>query len=312
MKYLLAILLFIAPTIGVARGAEFDASLIPLCQQLAETPTDEFLRERFTEHESVALIKQGVGNRFHVSFGQISEQKERINQYARALPVLQRSLPQFEAQATAFLGDGILPTDFKIRLVCGMHSDGFGFPVDGKLQLFINLSVIKPDFLPSLLRHELWHVAFRSKYPKFADNHGASADPLRKLGYVLLNEGVGHYYSFQRRVEPTVGYDNWFERTDKIFSLLQDNITALDALDNQSDQKKLLFSSHAGVPFWKKWGALPGAIITYRLKKTLGASELRKIISGGPCEFLTRYQSEAIKQPKWEKIPIELQTATCS
>lgn len=312
MKYLLAILLFTAPITGAARGAEFDASLIPLCQQLAGTPTDELLRARFAKHRIIAQIKQGVGSRFSLSFDQISEQKERITQYGRALPVLQRSLPQMEAQATAFLGKNALPENFKIHLVCGMHSDGFGFAIDGKLQLFINLSVIKPDFLPSLLRHELWHIAFRNTYPAFSDRYEASTDPLKKLAFVKLNEGVGHYYSFQRRVEPSIVYDNWFERTGKVFSLLQTNIAALGALGNQSDQKKLLFSSHAGVPFWEKWGALPGAIITYRLKKTLGASELRKIISGGPCEFLTRYQSEATKQPEWEQIPNELQTAACT
>jgi len=79
MRYLLAIFLFIALAAGSTKGAEFDASLLPLCQQLAETPADK------------------------------------------------------------------------------------------------------------LLRHELWHIAFRSKHPEHAESYEAAGGPLRKLAHVLLN-----------------------------------------------------------------------------------------------------------------------------
>jgi hypothetical protein len=228
------------------------------------------------------------------------------------MPVLERNLPQIEAQATAFIGTATLPPDFTIHLVCGMHSDGFGFSADGELRLFINLSAIKPDFLPSLLRHELWHIAFRNKYPTFAKSHETSTNPMRRLAYIILNEGVGHYYSFQRRVEPTIDYDDWLERTDKVFSALSENTKRLGTLTQVDDQQELLFSSHSDVPFWEKWGALPGAIITYRMKKTLGSDAMLQIITDGPCSFLTRYQVEAAKQPSWQPIPAKLLTATCS
>ncbi len=311
MKQLLGILVFCLFLPGSVKGTDFDASMLPLCQQLANNPDDEALRTRFIEHKNIAMIREGFGDKFQLSFRQISDQKERIDHYSADLPALRRSLPQLELQAGKFLSENPVPEAMKVHLVCGMGSDGFGFSIDGKQRLFVNLPLVAPDFFPSLLRHELWHVAFRAQYPVFTENYERSTNPLKRLAFIMLNEGIGHYYSFQRRVEPSIAYGNWAERTGKIFLLLTDNTEQLGTMTNSDELEKFLFASHAGVSFWQKWAALSGAIMTYRLNKTLGQKQMRKIIAAGPCGLLSRYQTEARERPTWQSIPDELLNATC-
>ena len=311
MKQILGIFALCLFLPGSVEGADYDASMLPLCQQLASNPDDEVLRTQFIEHRNIALIKEGLGDKFHVSFEQISDQKDRIEHYGSKLPALQRSLPQLELQAGKFLGENAVPEAMKIHLVCGMRSDGFGFSIDGKQRLFVNLALVAPDFFPSLLRHELWHVAFRARYPVIVEKYERSTNPFKRLSFIMLNEGVGHYYSFQRRVEPSMAYENWAERTDRIFILLNKNTLQLGTMQSSDELENLLFASHAGVPFWQKWAALSGAIMTYRLNKTLDQNQMRKVISAGPCQFLSRYQTEALERPAWQPVPDILLNAAC-
>ncbi len=312
MRQLLCAILFCLMISNTVRGVDFDASLLKQCQALAETPNNEHLRAKFMQHENITAIKDGFGKRFKLSFEQITKQKARLDQYAILLPELEKNFSVFTEQATAFLGRNTVPDNLKISLVCGTRWDAFGFPGKGQPQIFLNLALINPDFMPYLLRHEIWHTAFRNTYPEFAEAHNSTTAPLKQLAYTLLNEGVGHYYSFQRRVEPSIVYNNWQERTSKVFALLEEGVSQLQSTSDKEEQEEILFSSHAGVSFWKKWGALPGAVITYRLRNKLGTDEMKSIVAKGPCEFLSRYQREASQIPNWETIPDALLKSTCA
>lgn len=309
--YIFALFLIICFS-AKANAVVFDTALLPLCLKLADAPEDENLHKVFTSHKTTQMMVSGLGRRGNVSFTQIAAQKARLVNYASMLPSMTQQLQELGQQATELVGEDALPQNFKIHVVCGAPADGFGFNVDGKLALFINLPLIPEDFFPSLVRHELWHVAFRAKYPKMAQIYETSASPLKRLGFIMLNEGVGHYYSFQRRVEPQMQYENWHERTHGIFSLLDSKTKELLASHNRKEEEDLLWSSEAGVPFWQKWGALPGAIMTYRMKKEISTSSLKAIIADGPCAFLSSYQQMTTKMPEWNSIPPSLVDANCA
>ncbi|WP_262695813.1 DUF5700 domain-containing putative Zn-dependent protease [Kordiimonas aquimaris] len=311
MNRLSGIIIVVAMLSYTAKSAEIDASLLPQCLQIADAPNDSNLRSSLEQHESILQLKKNLGDDFHLSFEQIQEQKNRLQHYKKSLPDIEESLPSLIEQATIFIEKSALPDDQKIYFICGAHADGFGFQAEGKTQLFINLTQIQPDFLPSLLRHEIWHAAFRTQHQATTDSSVYHKTALKELAFIMLNEGVGHYYSFQRRVEPAMAYTNWTERTEKIFSLLNEKTMLLAHDITPAQQQEFLFSSHANVPFWKKWGAVPGAIITYRLRKLLGTKTLSKIIAGGPCAFLASYQREAKRRDDWQSLPPLLVSGAC-
>lgn len=311
MKRIISIIVITLMFAFDVKSAHIDATLLPQCLQLSNNPNDNNLRSRFQNHKSIKLLKRNLGDGFHLSFEQIKEGNERLNRYSKAMPALQEKLPSLIQQATIFLDNDALRHDQEIYFICGAHSDGFGFNEKGKTILFINLSLVEPNFLTSLMRHEIWHAAFRAQYKKTSRHSPAHEGPLNKLAFIMLNEGVGHYYSFQRRVEPQMTYSNWQERTGKIFALLHEKTALLINEVHKSEQDDFLFLSHANVPFWSKWGALPGAIITYRMKKLHGIRAVKESVYGGPCQFLRSYQLEALKRADWEIIPDQILKAAC-
>lgn len=312
MKYLLGALIFIFLAPGAARGVEFDASLLSQCLKLSTSPDDSDLQQELLAHPSMQLISDNLPRHSEISVEQIAQQKARLAHYAETIPSLQAELPALAAQATDFAGDDILLKDQSIRLICGAPYDAFGFQKDGQFYLFLNLPLIAPDFMPHLLRHELWHVAYRQEYPKVSEAFEQSENAMKNLAYIMLNEGVGHYYSFRRRVEPKIVYDNWQERTDALFGLTKAKTAELAAATSKQQQDELLWTSEAGVPFWRKWGATTGAVITYRLNSIYGSTGMKQIVASGPCGFLRAYNSEAQNNTGWQDLPTALVTAACS
>lgn len=311
MKYLLGIILIIFLVPGTARGVEFDASLLSTCLKLASDPSNESLHRELFDHPHIQLIQENLPRHAEISIDQISSKKERLQNYAATLSALETELPALATHASEFLGAGAVPSALSIRLVCGVAYDAFGFQKNGKTFLFANLPLINPDFFPHLLRHEIWHVAYRNQNARTAKSFEDSPNALKQLSFIMLNEGVGHYYSFRRRVEPTIVYDNWQERTDELFMLLNENVSKLAAVATVAQERELLWTSQAGVPFWKKWGATSGAVITFRLRNKLGLEALKPLIKEGPCAFLSRYHKEASQLPNWQNIPKKLVTAAC-
>ncbi len=312
MRHILGVLFSIIAVTGNARGVDFDASMLSQCLALANDPTNAELREKFEAHPNNLLMKEDLPDRFQISYEQIGQQRERLQNYSDTLPSLKKQLATLSAEATEFLGPNAIPKNFSIRIVCGARYDGFGFASDGKQYLFMNLPVISADFFPHLLRHELWHVGYRNQNEETAKVYEGSSSSLKNLSYIMLNEGVGHYYSLRRRLEPKIVYDNWPERTKALFAKFHDKFDQLVNAKDTETKDELLWTSTAGGRFWDKWGAVTGAVITYRLKQKLGVEVLRSLIASGPCDFLSKYHEEAKQIENWEDIPDTLVQTTCS
>jgi hypothetical protein len=296
-----------------SQSVYLDASLFETCVALASDPNDQLQRDRLMGHPNTTKMKQGWGERFHISFEQIAKQRERLEAYRTILPNLTARTTQLAEDASRFLGAGnLLPAGQGINIVCGGPFDAYGFGSDPGRELFVDITLIEPDFLEHLMRHEYWHLAFKARYPEmFNQEYGSAEDPLRRLAYQMLNEGVGHYYSFRRRVEPVIEYSDWEDRTQEAFSLLAEGTKRLALLTSREEQDEVIWSAHSGVPFWQKWGAIPGAIITYRLNQALEREELAEAISRGSCGFLSRYADESLAHPSWESLPPDLIEAAC-
>jgi len=312
MKHLLGIFLFIVLLPGTVRGVDLDASMLSLCLKFAENSDDKALQNELLSHKYIQLIREGLPTHREISFDQISKHKDRLRHYKKALPAIKDELATLAAQATVFLEGPPPQSELKIRIVCGPPYDAFGFAEDGDTHLFINLPLIKPDFFPYLIRHEIWHAAYRRQNSPLDYSFESSKEPLKQLAFTMLNEGVGHYFSFQRRVEPEIVYEDWPKRTQHLFSLLKDNTKKLAAARTPEKQEALLWTSKAGVPFWEKWGAVTGAVITYRLRHKFGDATLKSLIKAGPCSFLLRYQQEAAGMANWEPLPDILLETACT
>ena len=109
--------------------------------------------------------------------------------------------------------------------------------------------------MPHLLRHEFWHVGFKHAFPEQFQREFYAEDPLRRVAYQMVNEGVGHYYSMRRRLVPRNTYDDWPERTAAIFSLLHEKLPEVKEAGDAEAQNRLIFRSHAGVPLLEEVGS---------------------------------------------------------
>lgn len=296
--------------VGAAAGrtAEVDSSLLPICAALAEGQREATLVSTFKNHPVMGKLRQGFGSGFTPSV----DFAEKADQMAATINHVQDHLDRLIAEAHALgslLPDGAIPDDVKVHFLCGSPSDGFGFIVDGEKQLFVDVGNVSTGFLPHLLKHEFWHVGFKQAFPDQFKSEFYADDPLRRLAYQMVNEGVGHYYSLRRRLVPENTYADWEERTAEVFSLLHQRVPEIMAAADIDEQNRLIFSSHAGVPFWKKWGAIPGAIITHRLIEDQGEARVAALIKSGPAEFLSYYQKLTDVRPGWDRLPDELLAA---
>lgn len=293
-----------------ATAADVDTSLLSVCRDLAgETPTAE---------SKSALLNHPVVEKLRLGFGQdFAPQTDLSAKSARILETVsfvEENLDDVLKQAHAskiLLPEGAIPPDFKMHFVCGTPSDGYGFVIDGGTQLFIDVGNVSADFLPHLLMHEFWHVGFKNAYPDQFQAEFYSGDPMRRIAYQMVNEGVGHYYSMRRRLVPKITYDDWHDRTASIFGMLRERSAAVQAAETAEEQERFIYRGHAGVPYWQKWLAVPGAIITYRLIQREGEAEVARLIAAGPCAFLSRYNKLA-DPARDELVPEAILAATCA
>ena len=288
---------------------EVDASLLPVCAALARGENASAVESALKNHPVMAKLKQGFGPDFEPATD-FSASAERM---LETIALVEENTEQLLKSARAselLLPKGAFPETLKVHFLCGSHSDGYGFTIDGEKQLFLDVGNISADFMPHLLRHEFWHVGFKHVFPEQFQREFYADDPLRRVAYQMVNEGVGHYYSMRRRLAPRNTYDDWPERTAAIFALLHEKLPEVKEAQDLEEQNRLIFRSHAGVPFWKKWAAVPGAIITYRLIAADGEGAVAKLIADGPCAFLSRYQELANPDGN-NRLPQELLDATC-
>ncbi len=295
---------------GRAVAADVDTSLLPVCAAIARGDDDPSHARALKAHPVMAKLTVGFGADFEPDTDLMGSAPQMLETIAYVEQNLDDLLEGAYAP-TVLLPPHAIPDTLKIHFLCGSPSDGYGFVVDGEKQLFIDVGNISADFMPHLMKHEFWHVGFKHAFPDQFKQEFYADDPLRRVAYQMVNEGVGHYYSMRRRLVPQNTYSDWPERTAAIFSLLHEKLPEVTTVDDAEELNRLIYRSHAGVPFWKKWAAVPGAIVTYRLIASDGEAEVAQLIAQGPCAFLSRY--EQLSDPDGEnRLPAGLIDATCA
>jgi hypothetical protein len=216
-------------------------------------------------------------------------------------------------RATEFLSVTVASREVRVNLVCGSPWDAFVLFFE-QPELFFDVAFYAdapldktlPDFR-SVLAHELWHLAFRRHQAQHWErNYPKSTSPSISFLYEMLNEGVGHYYSMSQRLYPRPGWGDFTERERAVFSLLEKNYLLYLAERDPQRRKEILFRSHAGVPFWQKWGAVPGALVIYHLKAVLGTAGLRRLIGRDPFSVFVAYDQRRREHPDWPPLPRRL------
>jgi hypothetical protein len=67
-----------------------------------------------------------------------------------------------------------------------------------------------------------------------------------------------------------------------------------------------MWHSHAGVPFWEKWGAVPAALIVHRLEAAQGSAAVAKLIQREPFSLFLAYETACKEHADWPKLPAAL------
>lgn len=125
----------------------------------------------------------------------------------------------------------------------------------------------------------------------------------------MLDEGGGHFYSLRPRLIPHIDYADFDRRLARVFGLLAERSAAyLDASDPQL-RRRLLWRSHAGVPFWDKWAAVPGALMLYLLRREQGPAAVARLIAEQPFSLPLAYDRLAADRPDWPRLPPRLVAA---
>ena len=216
-------------------------------------------------------------------------------------------------RATEFLAVQVEPTAVTLNIVCGSPWDAFVLIFDGP-EIFFDLGYYAdaeleqalPGF-ESILTHELWHQAFlqqqRDLWPVDYHRHD---DPATLFIYRMLNEGMGHYYSLYPKLYPTVGYEDFDDRVAGAFALLETNYPLYLAEEDTDARRDALWHSHAGVPFWEKWGAVPGAVVVYYLEGELGKDGVRALLVEEPFSLFLTYADLSAARSEWPRLPTPL------
>lgn len=214
------------------------------------------------------------------------------------------------AQAVEFLDVEPDPKRVPLHFVCGGPWDAYVLIFD-EPELFFDIGFYADDALDkaipgfeTILVHELWHLAFRAHRARFWPvDYTDSLDPEALFFYRTLNEGVGHYYSLHPKLFPGVSFEDLPGRSQKVFALLATQFPAYLAIQDEPERLRFLWSSHAGVPFWEKWGAVPAALMTYHLQAALGRDGVRRLLAREPFSFFLAYHREAKAHPDWPQLP---------
>jgi hypothetical protein len=162
-----------------------------------------------------------------------------------------------------------------------------------------------PDF-QDLLAHELWHRAFHDhQAARWVTDPGAADDPAAVFLYELLDEGVGHWYSLRRWLAEKADTPEGAGRVAASFAqLAREYVPYRDEPDAEARRGRL-WRSHAGVPFWEKWGAVPGALMIHRLVTARGDAAVRALLDREPYSWALAYAALA-EERGWDPLPAEL------
>ncbi|MBI5508103.1 MAG: hypothetical protein HY903_05060 [Deltaproteobacteria bacterium] len=308
-----------------------DASMLPLCmkviagdssaaRELEAHPVvrkmSEGMREevQFTAEELArAAFLAADDQRF--SWRRLRDNARFVTPFAAKAPTLLEGLiGRNAARASEFLATPMRADNVPVHLVCGGPWDGYVLYFDRGAELFLDIGwhadgeidAILPGF-EAVLTHELWHIAFGEHVRmRFAVDYKHAVDPATLFIYEMINEGVGHYYSMRPRLYPTISVAQFEEKQAAVFALLETSYPQLLAEKDADRRREMLWRSHAGVPFWQKWGAVPGALVVYRLVEAIGAEGVRALLAHEPFSLLIAYQDQRAAHPAWPPLPMSL------
>ncbi|OGR07683.1 MAG: hypothetical protein A2341_06630 [Deltaproteobacteria bacterium RIFOXYB12_FULL_58_9] len=303
-------------------------SMVSLCLRVIDG--DKSAEPGIAHHPLVTKMAEGMREQViftpaefaHAAFTTTDDEQfswRRLRDNARFVkPFLGEVSPRLAALVTRsagtsreFLAESADTKTMPVHFVCGGPWDAFVLYFDRGPELFFDLgwhadgepAAMMADF-EAILTHELWHASFgehrRLHWP--IDYKSCDGAACRFL-YEMANEGIGHFYSLRHRLLPTVTIDRFDAKVAGAFVLLANNYPDLIAETDARKRENALWHSHAGVPFWEKWGAIPGAVVVYRLLQTSGDSEVRRLVAEEPFSLFLRYNELCSTRPEWEKLP---------
>jgi hypothetical protein len=299
------------------RAAKRDAEVVrllkshPLVKKMADGMKEQVMFAP-TAYSKAAISNETDGrfswDKLRGSIADVSEFSEYVQKNKANL--LNESITKIKS----ILDSNFSENEVRINLVCGGKWDAYVLIFD-QPEIFIDVGFHAqansdgtfPSF-DSILTHELWHQALL-KYSKkhWMQDFNTAKSKETKLLYEMFNEGVAHYFSFYHKVYPKMTYDDFDSKEKKIFGLLSEKYPKYIKEENADTSSKLLWESHAGVPFWEKWGAVTGAVMTYRMEKVLGKDGLREVLSqNSPFPFFLRYHELSLENKSWQRLPSEL------
>lgn len=213
-------------------------------------------------------------------------------------------------EAVAFLDVNLSPQDIPVRLVCGGPWDAYtliferpelyfdvGFMADGPLD------EVLPDF-QALLAHETWHLAYLEHQKRhWPTDYRQSKRPSELFLYEMSNEGIGHYYSMSRKLFPTPSIPDFAQKERRAFELLRERYVAWRDDPDEKRREDGLWHSHAGVPFWEKWGAVPGGLVAYHMVVDGGAESVAHLIAYEPFSLFIAYDEKCATHADWPRLP---------
>jgi len=290
-------------------------SMISLCE--AVIAGDESVRSALASHSLVSKMSEGMRSQVPfdpeafaaAAFAAQNDPRFSWNRLrknaAYVVPFvdyLRNNQQQLVVKCLEKAGELLLveadPDRVTINLVCGSPWDAYVLIFDGP-ELFFDVGWIADDelqrMLPgfrALLAHELWHLLFLAHQEQhWVRDYRKSSDPAVQFLYRMLNEGVGHYYSLSPGLYPDISYSDFPDREQTAFRLLRENYPRYMAEADAELRQTLLWHSHAGVPFWEKWGAVPGAIVVYYLIEEYGRASVRQLIASEPFSIFLSYDA---------------------
>lgn len=317
-----------APAFGepAAGGTSVDMSLMPLCRavldgdesvgdELAAHPLgrkmSEGMRDQvvFTPEEYAAAAFTSADDprfswtRLRANARFVGPFVDHVEGHAAAL------VTAALARATELTKIALDPDDLRVNLVCGGPWDAYVLFFEQQ-ELFFDVGWLAdapldeaiPGF-EALLAHELWHAAFVAhQTAHWRVDYRESTDPAARFFYEMLNEGVGHYYSMYDHLYP-VQRPETAEKGRAAFRLLAERYPSYRDERDAAAREQLLWHSHAGVPFWEKWGAVPGALVVYHLLRAQGIEAVRELAAEEPFSLFVAYAALSARDPSLPQLP---------
>lgn len=280
----------------------------PLVSKMAEGMRPQVA---FTPAEFAAAAFGGADERF--SFDRLRANAQFVGPFADLVAANRGVLVKRNiARASEFVPVKLVPENVTVNMVCGGPWDAYVLIYDGP-ELFFDVGWFGDGPLDeslagfeTVLRHELWHRAFlEHQKANWPVDYRKTEDPATLFLYEMLNEGVAHYYSMQHKLEPDPAPDV-ADKEKKAFKLLAAGYPEYLAEDDDDARREKLWRSHAGVPFWEKWGAVPGALVVYHLRTVLGREGIAALIAKEPFSLFLAYAEHAGAHSAWPQLPPEL------